>query len=150
MLLQWVGETWPSMPDGKPYHGKNLFEADSPWREPLQQSLGRPTADLEIEENLNTRVADIPLTDKGCPPSLNTNYISASLRAKGVYLKIPDKYDLITRLARGDGKMPDFDSFQIEVLAPEARFEAAVYNLLRSEPYIRPSRLLYSRVPVQH
>lgn len=46
--------------------------------------------------------------------------------------------------------MPDFDGFPIEVQAPEVRFETAVYNLLQSEPLIRSSRLLYSRVPVQH
>jgi len=46
--------------------------------------------------------------------------------------------------------MPDFDGFPIEAQAPEARFETVVYNLLQPETLIRPSRLLYSRVPVQH
>jgi len=163
MLLQWVGETWPSMPDGKPYHGKNLFTADFPWRKPLQPSLGRPTADLgnrgepkykgsrhSFNRQRLQQLRKYVVLLYPYPPSLNTNHISANLRAKGIYLKISDKYDLITRLARGDVNIPDFDSFQIKVLAPEARFEAAVYHLLQSKPYIRPSRLLYSRVLVQH
>ena len=56
---------------------------------------------------------------------------------------------MVTRLARGDVNMPEFDGFPIEKQAPEARFEAAVYKLLRSEPQIRASHLLYHRVPVQ-
>jgi len=33
---------------------------------------------------------------------------------------------------------------------PEVKFEVAVYELLRSEPNILASRLLYHRIPVQH
>jgi hypothetical protein len=33
---------------------------------------------------------------------------------------------------------------------PEVMFEVAVYELLRSEPNILASRLLYHRIPVQH
>lgn len=57
---------------------------------------------------------------------------------------------MVARLARGDVNMPDFDGFPIEKQAPEVQFEGAVYELLRSEPDIRASRLLYYRVPVQH
>ncbi|KAL4906354.1 hypothetical protein BDW74DRAFT_177368 [Aspergillus multicolor] len=46
--------------------------------------------------------------------------------------------------------MPDFDGFSIEWQAPEAMFEAAVYNLLSTETDIRASRLLCHRVPVQY
>lgn len=46
--------------------------------------------------------------------------------------------------------MPDFDGFPIETQVPEALFEAAIYEFLRSESDIRASRLLYYRVPVQH
>ncbi len=45
--------------------------------------------------------------------------------------------------------MPGFDGFPIEEQAPEAEFEAAVYQLLRTEPEIRISRLIHHRVPVQ-
>ena len=57
---------------------------------------------------------------------------------------------MVVRLARGDVNMPDFDGFPIDVQVPEARFEVAVYTLLRAEPTIRASRLLYHRLPAQH
>lgn len=46
--------------------------------------------------------------------------------------------------------VPSYRSFPIEAQALEARFEAAVYELLRSEHDILASQLLYYRVPVQH
>lgn len=53
----------------------------------------------------------------------------------------------MARLARGDVSMPDFDGFPVEEQAAEAKFEAAVYELLRSEANIQTSRLLYYRMP---
>lgn len=55
----------------------------------------------------------------------------------------------MARLARGDVNMPDFDGFPIEKQAPEAKFEAATYELLRTVPDVRVSNLLYHRVPVK-
>jgi hypothetical protein len=46
--------------------------------------------------------------------------------------------------------MPNYDGFPIHVQVPEVKFEAAVYELLRSESNILASRLLYHRIPVQH
>ena len=46
--------------------------------------------------------------------------------------------------------MPNYDGFPIQVQVPEMKFEIAVYELLRSEPNILASRLLYHRIPVQH
>ena len=46
--------------------------------------------------------------------------------------------------------MPNYDGFPIQVQVPEVKFEVAVYELLRSEPNILASRLLYHRIPVQH
>jgi hypothetical protein len=45
--------------------------------------------------------------------------------------------------------MPDFDGFPIRVQVQEAKFEVAVYELLRSEPEILVSCLLYYRIPVE-
>lgn len=56
----------------------------------------------------------------------------------------------MARLARGDVNMPDFEGFPIEQQVPEALFEGAIYELLRSEPAIRASRLLYYRTPMRH
>lgn len=55
----------------------------------------------------------------------------------------------MTRLARGDVNMPDFDGFPIEKQVSEALFEAAIYELLRFESDIRASHLLYYRASVQ-
>jgi hypothetical protein len=55
---------------------------------------------------------------------------------------------MVVRLARGDVNMPDYDGFTIKRQVPEVLFEAATYKLLRNEPEIRPSRLLYYRVPI--
>lgn len=58
--------------------------------------------------------------------------------------------DVLARLARGDVNMANFDGFPIEKQVPKVKFEVAVYELLRSEPDILASRLLYHRAPVQH
>lgn len=56
----------------------------------------------------------------------------------------------MARLARGDVNMHDYDGFPLQVQVQEVMFEVAVYELLRSEPEILASRLLYYRIPVQH
>ena len=56
----------------------------------------------------------------------------------------------MARLARDDVNRPDFDGFPFHKQVPEVKFEAAVYGLLRLEPNILTSRLLYYRIPVQH
>lgn len=43
--------------------------------------------------------------------------------------------------------MPDFDGLTIDRQITEVEFEAAIYNVLRDEPDIRVSRLLYHRIP---
>lgn len=53
-------------------------------------------------------------------------------------------------LAHGDVNMPNYDRFPINVQVPEVKFEAAVYELLLSEPNILASHLLYHCIPVQH
>ncbi len=70
--------------------------------------------------------------------------------SKGFFLQTADGRDMVARLARGDVNMPNFDGFPVAIEAAGVRFESAVYELLRGEPDIRSSRLLYSRAPVQH
>ena len=71
------------------------------------------------------------------------------MHAQGFHMKLSNQSDIVARLARGDVNMPNFDGFPIEAQVPEARFEVAVYELLRSEPDILASHLLYHRIPVQ-
>lgn len=46
--------------------------------------------------------------------------------------------------------MPNFSGFPIESQVEEVKFEVAVYRLLRSEPGIMVSRLLYHRIPAEY
>lgn len=46
--------------------------------------------------------------------------------------------------------MPDFEGWPFHAQVIEVKFEAAAYVLLRSEPSILASRLLYHRIPVQY
>lgn len=88
----------------------------------------------EIEENLSTQVIDIPIIYKG-----SNNY--------GFHLKLSNRPDIVARLARGDVNMPDYGGFPVHVQVLEVKFEAAVYELLRSEPNILASRLLLPPYP---
>jgi hypothetical protein len=69
---------------------------------------------------------------------------------QGFHLKLSNQPDIVTRLARGDVNMPNFDGFPIHIQVPEVKFEVAVYKLLRSEPNILAFHLLYHRISVQH
>jgi hypothetical protein len=69
---------------------------------------------------------------------------------QGFHLKLSNRPDIVARLARGDVNMPNFDGFPIDTQVPEVKFEVALYELLRSEPNILASHLLYHRIPVQH
>ena len=55
----------------------------------------------------------------------------------------------MARLGRSDFNMPKYAGISIEQQVSRTRFEARLYYLLRSEPEILLSRLLYHRVPVQ-
>lgn len=70
--------------------------------------------------------------------------------AEGFHIKTSNGLDMVARLARGDVNMPEFVGFPIEEQELEVIFEAAVYDLLRTESDIRASHLLYHRVPVLH
>ncbi|RDW86613.1 uncharacterized protein DSM5745_03255 [Aspergillus mulundensis] len=130
-------DDWPSMPDGSEYNGMQLLPLVRAGKSPFQGVWDVNLPIREIEEHTNTKITDIATVRKG-----SNNY--------GLHLKASNRPDLMARLARGDVNMPDFDGFPIEWQAPEAAFEAAVYDLLRTEPAIRASRLIYHRVPVLH
>jgi hypothetical protein len=70
--------------------------------------------------------------------------------AQDFHLKLSNRPDIVARLARGDVNMPNYDGFPIHMQVPEVKFEVAVYELLRLEPNILASYLLYHRIPVQH
>ncbi|KAF8804222.1 hypothetical protein BYT27DRAFT_7259404 [Phlegmacium glaucopus] len=116
-------DDWPNMQDGIDFDGKQLLTLVRSGNSPFHGVWDVNLLIREIEENLGTQ---------------------------GFHLKLSNQPDIVARLARGDVNMPNFDGFPIEVQVPEARFEVAAYELLRSEPNILASRLLYHRIPVQH
>ncbi|KAJ6013774.1 hypothetical protein N7540_008365 [Penicillium herquei] len=115
-------DDWPSMPDGSAYDGKQLVTLFREGKSPFRALWDVNLLIEEIEKHTGTQVVDIPVVDKG-----SNNYVT-----------------------RSDVNMPEFDGFPIEVQAPEAIFEAAVYNLLQTESDIHTSHLLYYSVPVLH
>ncbi|KAF2793863.1 hypothetical protein K505DRAFT_243428, partial [Melanomma pulvis-pyrius CBS 109.77] len=130
-------DDWPKMPDDSDFDGKQLFALVRSGNSPFHGVWDVNLLIQEIEENLGAEVIDIPAIFKG-----SNNY--------GFHLKLSSRPDIVARLARGDINMPNYDGFPIQVQVPEVKFEIAVYELLRSEPNILASRLLYHRIPVQH
>ncbi|TVY13603.1 hypothetical protein LARI1_G008175 [Lachnellula arida] len=129
--------TWPKMPDGSEFDGKQLLPLVRSGNSPFQAVWDVNLLIREVEESLETRVTDIPTVYEG-----SNNY--------GFHFKLSNRPDIVARLARGDVNMPGFDGFPMDRQVPEVKFEAIVYDLLRSEPDIMTSRLLYHRIPVQH
>ncbi|KAF4636181.1 hypothetical protein G7Y89_g1903 [Cudoniella acicularis] len=87
------------------------------------------------EEEPKFRVINISIVFKG-----SNNY--------GFYLKLSNRLDIVARLARGDINMPNYNGFLIYIQVLKAKFEVAVYELLRLELNILASYLLYYRILV--
>ncbi|POR33051.1 Uncharacterized protein TPAR_06751 [Tolypocladium paradoxum] len=130
-------DDWPKMPDGSDFNGQHMLTLVRSGNSPFHEVWDVNLLIQEIEENLDAQVIDIPLVSNG-----SNNY--------GFHFKLSNRPDIVARLARGDVNMPNYDGFPIHVQIPEVKFEAAVYELLRSEPSILASRLLYYRVPLQY
>ncbi|KAK3290332.1 3-hydroxybutyryl-CoA dehydratase [Chaetomium fimeti] len=130
-------DPWPTMPDGHDFDGQNLLTLVRHGNSPFHDKWDVNLLIREIEENLCAQVIDIP-------------YVSGGSNNYGIHLKLSNGMDVVARLARGDVNMPDYDGFPIHVQVPEVKFESEVYELLRSEPDIVASHLLYYRLPVQH
>lgn len=148
-------DDWPKMPDGSDFDGQQLLTLARSGNSPFNEVWDVNLLIREIEENFGSQVIDIPFIYNG-----SNNYVSSCLQSsmlrlrlkcrKGFHIKLSNRPDILARLARGDVNMPDYDGFPIHVQIPEVKFEAAVYELLRSEPNILASRLLYCRIPIQH
>ncbi|KDQ58297.1 hypothetical protein JAAARDRAFT_78600 [Jaapia argillacea MUCL 33604] len=130
-------DDWPKMPDGSEFDGTQLLTLVRVGNSPFDSVWDVNLLIREIEEHLGVQVIDIPFVYKG-----SNNY--------GFHLKLSHRPDIVARLARGDVNMPNYDGFPIHVQVPEVKFEVSVYELLRSEPNILASRLLYHRLPVQY
>ena len=152
-------DDWPKMQNGIDFHGKQLLTLVRSGNSPFHGVWDVNLLIREVEKNLGTQVVDIPIIYKGsnnyvrsCFQSSESDSVLRQTRlcnVQGFHLKLSNQPDIVARLARGDVNMPNFDGFPIEVQVPEARFEVAAYELLRAEPNILASRLLYHRIPVQ-
>jgi hypothetical protein len=69
--MYWRDE-WPSTPSGKPYDGKHLLDLVRRGKSPFCGVWDVRLLIREIEEQLNTKVTDIPIIAKG-----SNNYVSS-------------------------------------------------------------------------
>lgn len=77
-------DEWPSMPSGGEYDGKQLFKLIKSDNSPFQSVWNVGLLIQEVEENLRTKVVDIPFVHKG-----SNNYVSlANYLISTCYLKI--------------------------------------------------------------
>ncbi|KAF8694423.1 hypothetical protein AX14_002043 [Amanita brunnescens Koide BX004] len=130
-------DDWPKMPDGIDFDGKQLLTLVRRGNSPFHGVWDVNQLIREVEQNLCTKVIDIPVVYRG-----SNNY--------GFHLRLSNQPDIVARLTRGDVNMPNYDEFPIGAQVSEVKFEVALYELLRSEPNILASRLLYHCIPVQH
>ncbi|KAL8296266.1 hypothetical protein RB600_001647 [Gaeumannomyces tritici] len=134
--MMYLQDLWPKLPDGTNFDGKQLFSLVRSGKSPFDGAWDVNLLIRKIEESLGAEMTDIPFVYNG-----SNNY--------GFHIKLRDRPDIVARLARGDVNMPNYDGFPIDMQISEVKFEAAVYELLRSEPNILASRLLYHRIPLQ-
>ncbi|KAF2159949.1 hypothetical protein M409DRAFT_33698, partial [Zasmidium cellare ATCC 36951] len=130
-------DVWPTMADGSDYDGKRLLELVRNGESPFSAAWDVNLLIREIGKELDTQVVDIPRISNG-----SNNY--------GFQLELSNRPSAVARLARGDVNWPYFDGFPVDIQISEIKFEAEVYALMRSEPEIKASKLLYHRAPQQH
>ena len=138
------------------FDGTGLLPLVRSGRSPFQDVWDVNLLIREIEDHLAS-VVDIPAVGKG-----SNNYVRFLFRCpkrfcastdparQGFHCMLSDGRSILARLARGDPNALNYDGFPIEALISEAKFELAAYELLKSQPGILASRLLYHRIPVQH
>ena len=52
---------------------------------------------------------------------------------QGIHFKLSNLPDVVARFSNGSVNTPNYDAFLIDILVSEFKFEAAVYELLRSD-----------------
>lgn len=174
MCLSWRDD-WPVMPDGTDFDGEQLLSLVRSGNSPFHGVWDVNLLIREIEENLGSQVIDILTVNRGSnnyvrfsplstfififfsfgknPPNFQnaeTKPFGPPIPLQGFHIKLSNQLEIVARLSRGDINMPNFSGFPIESQVAEVNFEASVYMLLRSEPRIMVSRLLYHRIPVEH
>ncbi|KAH0580235.1 hypothetical protein H2248_001753 [Termitomyces sp. 'cryptogamus'] len=134
---EYAMDKWPTMPDGSDFDGNHLLTLVRDGKSPFKGVWDINQLFREIEEKLGAHVIDIPSVSSGC-----RNY--------GFHMKLSNSLDIVARLSRSDVNMPNFVGYPFNMQVTEVEFEAAIYELLSSDPLIRVPCLLYYRVPVQY
>jgi hypothetical protein len=149
-----VEDDWPKMPDGTDFDGKQRLSLVRSGNSLFHGAWDVNLLVREIEKNLGAQVIGIPVVSKGFNnyESVQSLRPGSMLRLRlgntwGFHLKLSNGLEIVASLARGDVKVPNYAGFPIHVEVPKAKFEVAVYELLRSEPNILASCLLYYRSP---
>ncbi|KAI7977527.1 hypothetical protein EIK77_000477, partial [Talaromyces pinophilus] len=134
MSLSRVRERWPQLPDGTYITGPKLFELiqdDSPVP---------PLWDLrsvieEVEENFGADVEDVTGFECG--------YANQAL-----WCDLSNGEEILARLGHSDVNKPDSESYPVDTQLSDAKYEAALYEILLPESSeIKVAPLLYHRVP---
>ena len=150
--MAYYGDEWPKIQDGTDFDGKNLLTLVRNGNNPFVWDVNLLIQ--EVEENLATQVIDIPVVSSGANYYVrrnSPNYFGSKLMlasAQGIHFKLSNLPDVVARFSRRDVNMPNYEAFPIDSLVSDVKFEAAIYELLRSDASILASRLLYHRVPV--
>ncbi|KAJ7175738.1 hypothetical protein C8R46DRAFT_1174511 [Mycena filopes] len=90
----------------------------------------------EVEKNLGQRVVEIPSVGSG------SNYF-------GIHILLDTGLEALVRVRRCDVNWPGYGGPPVDEQAAEVEFEAAMYRLLRGQPDVLASNLLYHRRPVR-
>ncbi|KAJ7186727.1 hypothetical protein C8R46DRAFT_278713 [Mycena filopes] len=130
-------DDWPAN-----FDGTGLFQSLLARDDPPIFRFDVPCVLREVEGRLHSAVVDIPRVGKGA------NYF-------GMHLRLANDSDVLVRLARRDVNWPRFTAEGnadeilelVERQVQEVQFESEVYGLLRSQPQIMASNLLYYRPP---
>jgi hypothetical protein len=147
-------DEWPKTQNGTDFDGKNLLTLVRNGNSPFAGAWDVNLLIQEVEENLATQVIDIPVVSRSGANYYvrwnSLNYFESLMLvcSQGIHFKLSNLPDVVARFSRCDVNMPNYDGFPIDVLVSDVKFEAVVYELLRSDASILASRLLYYRVPV--
>ncbi|KAJ3043252.1 hypothetical protein HDV00_005572 [Rhizophlyctis rosea] len=132
MAPSYYGESWDKWPEN--FDGKGVYEAVMAGRETGFRINIRQMFNI-VEKELSCKVVDVPMVFKG-----SNNF--------GFQLLLTTKRTLLLRIARNNFLHPNYVGAPIETVIREVQFEAAVHELLKSDPDIPVSPLLFYRLPV--
>ena len=138
--MEYYDDEWPKIQDVTDFDGKNLLTLVRNGNSPFVWDVNLLIQ--EVEENLATQVINIPVVSRGSDYYVrrnSLNFFESKLMlpcAQGIHLKLSNLPDVVARLSCRDVNIPNYCGFPIGYLVSEVKFEAAVYEILRSDASI--------------